>query len=101
MADGATIAGPAPTVDRRRFLAGAGGLVGAGAAARSPRWGLPGAGAAPPAQAPGSGFPLGVASGAPRPASVVLWTRLAPEPLAGGGMPPVPVPVRYEVAADD
>ena len=46
-------------------------------------------------------FTLGVASGEPRPDSVVLWTRLAPEPLAGGGMPAVPVPVRYEVATDD
>ena len=28
-------------------------------------------------------FTLGVASGAPEPTSVVLWTRLAPEPLGG------------------
>ena len=32
-------------------------------------------------------FTLGVASGDPWPDSVVLWTRLAPEPLEGGGMP--------------
>jgi phosphodiesterase/alkaline phosphatase D-like protein len=33
-------------------------------------------------------FSLGVASGDPLPDSVVLWTRVAPEPLAeGGGMP--------------
>ncbi len=32
-------------------------------------------------------FSLGVASGDPLPGSVVLWTRLAPEPLNGGGMP--------------
>ena len=33
-------------------------------------------------------FTLGVASGDPRPDGVVLWTRLAPEPLEpGGGMP--------------
>src|SRR5215210_3933603 len=31
--------------------------------------------------------PLGVASGDPLPNSVVLWTRLAPDPLNGGGMP--------------
>lgn len=30
----------------------------------------------------------------------MLWTRLAPEPLAGGGMPARRVPVRWEVAAD-
>jgi alkaline phosphatase D len=46
-------------------------------------------------------FPLGVASGEPMPTSVVLWTRLAPQPLqADGGMPAVTVPVRWEVAAD-
>jgi alkaline phosphatase D len=32
---------------------------------------------------------------------VVLWTRLAPEPTLGGGMPPVPVEVRWEVADDE
>ncbi|MCZ8133380.1 MAG: alkaline phosphatase D family protein [Steroidobacteraceae bacterium] len=45
-------------------------------------------------------FTLGVASGSPRDTSVVLWTRLAPEPLNGGGMPPGDVPVRYQVWAD-
>ncbi len=39
-------------------------------------------------------FALGVASGAPRPDGVVVWTRLAPLPLEGGGMPPEPVEVR-------
>ena len=33
-------------------------------------------------------FTLGVASGCPQPDSVVLWTRLAPEPFTGGGMEP-------------
>ena len=32
-------------------------------------------------------FSLGVASGDPWADSVALWTRLAPEPLDGGGMP--------------
>ncbi|QSJ18285.1 alkaline phosphatase [Nostoc sp. UHCC 0702] len=45
-------------------------------------------------------FKLGVASGDPDDTSVVIWTRLAPEPLEGGGMPPVNVPIRYEVATD-
>ncbi len=45
-------------------------------------------------------FTLGVASGDPWPDSVVLWTRLAPEPLEGGGMPSVPVDVGWEVARD-
>jgi len=47
-------------------------------------------------------FSLGVASGDPLPGGVVLWTRLAPEPLqADGGMPDRKVPVRYEVARDE
>jgi alkaline phosphatase D len=45
-------------------------------------------------------FTLGVASGDPAPGSVILWTRLAPDPLNGGGMPPVPVLVRWRVALD-
>ena len=43
-------------------------------------------------------FTLGIASGDPSPDGVVLWTRLAPEPLSGGGMPPVPVSVSWQVA---
>jgi alkaline phosphatase D len=49
-------------------------------------------------------FSLGVASGDPLPDGVVLWTRLAPEPLAEdgrGGMPRDSVPVRWEVATDE
>ncbi len=46
-------------------------------------------------------FALGVASGDPRPDSVILWTRLAPRPLDGGGMPSGDVPVRWEVATDE
>jgi alkaline phosphatase D len=45
-------------------------------------------------------FSLGVASGDPWPDGVVLWTRLAPEPLAGGGMPMASVEVTWEVAAE-
>lgn len=47
-------------------------------------------------------FTLGVASGQPRADSVLLWTRLAPQPHhPGGGMPPVPVTLRWELADDD
>src|SRR4051794_38764639 len=46
-------------------------------------------------------FALGIASGDPRPHGFVLWTRLAPAPLDGGGMPADRVPVRWQVAADD
>ncbi len=46
-------------------------------------------------------FALGVASGDPAPDGVVLWTRLAPQPLAGGGMPVgMDVFVRWQVARD-
>ena len=74
--------------DRRAFLLGGLALVGAGALTRvqaRPRWSA-------------SPFSLGVASGDPAHDGVVLWTRLAPEPLSGGGMPPEPVEVLWEVA---
>ncbi|WP_017744746.1 alkaline phosphatase D family protein [Scytonema hofmannii] len=45
-------------------------------------------------------FTLGIASGEPYADSVVLWTRLAPDPLNGGGMPHVNVPIRWQVATD-
>ncbi|MFB3168382.1 alkaline phosphatase [Neobacillus sp. 179-C4.2 HS] len=46
-------------------------------------------------------FTLGVASGDPLSDSVVLWTRLAPDPLNGGGMPAHVVPVNWELATDE
>ncbi len=46
-------------------------------------------------------FKLGVASGDPAPDSMVLWTRLAPRPLEGGGMPEEPVDVQWEMADDE
>ena len=46
-------------------------------------------------------FTLGVASGYPEPQAVVLWTRLAPEPLVPwGGMPREVVTVDWELADD-
>jgi alkaline phosphatase D len=49
-------------------------------------------------------FTLGVASGDPDHQGMVLWTRLAPRPLAEdglGGMPARSVEVQWEVAADE
>src|SRR4051812_35038332 len=46
-------------------------------------------------------FTLGVASGAPSPTGVVLWTRLAPEPLHGGGVGRDRIGVQWEVADDE
>ncbi|MET0138267.1 MAG: alkaline phosphatase D family protein, partial [Sphingobium sp.] len=79
------------SINRRQWLAGAGlstAIMAVGARAA----GL------------GSGplFTLGVASGEPVSDGMVLWTRLAPEPLVGdGGMPARSVAVRWEVATDD
>ncbi len=88
-------------LDRRRFLQ----LAGVGSAAvvglRIPTLGEALAAAD---VAPGGLFSLGVASGDPLPDGVVLWTRLAPDPLAPdghGGMPEPPVAVRWEVAHDE
>lgn len=51
----------------------------------------------------GDPFTLGVASGDPLTDRVILWTRLAPDPMAGGGgaMPDSPVDVVWEVATDE
>ena len=49
----------------------------------------------------GDPFTLGVASGDPMSDRVMLWTRLAPVPLEGGGMPDEEVSVIWEVANDD
>jgi alkaline phosphatase D len=84
-------------IGRRRLLvagAAAGGLVAAG--------GLPVAAAANGSRRlPRDPFTLGVASGDPSADGVVLWTRLAPDPLEGGGMPDRPVRVEWEVATDE
>ncbi|BAC88431.1 alkaline phosphatase D family protein [Gloeobacter violaceus] len=84
------------SLNRRQFLAVSGTLAGAfalalasGEDARS----APSLGATP--------FTLGVASGDPLPTSIVLWTRLAPDPLvADGGMPARRVSVEWFVATD-
>lgn len=52
---------------------------------------------------PDDPFQLGVASGDPLADGFILWTRLAPAPLksADAGMPPVDVPVTWELARDE
>ena len=55
----------------------------------------------PPVELSADPFTLGVASGEPDPVSVVLWTRLAPDPLNGGGMPDDDVEVTWEVSDSD
>jgi alkaline phosphatase D len=89
---------------RRRFVAAAGGAV-AGLVTGPALFGTDGARAVPDAAGqaplPADLFTLGVASGEPAPDGVVLWTRLAPRPTTGGGMPDRVVPVTWEVAEDE
>ncbi len=83
-----------PAIGRRGLmLAGAAAALAGSAPARAQ---------APPPPSPQQRlFALGIASGEPLSDSVVLWTRLAPAPLEGGGMPPAPVTVRWELAEDE
>ncbi|WP_314374261.1 alkaline phosphatase D family protein [Sphingomonas paucimobilis] len=47
-------------------------------------------------------FRLGVAAGDPAADGFVIWTRLAPDPLAEhGGMPMAPIEVEWQVARDE
>jgi alkaline phosphatase D len=80
---------------RRNFLIGAGVMTGLALASQWPRRVV--------AQPKFSAYPfsLGVASGDPLPESVILWTRLAPDPLNGGGMPQRDVPVQWQIATND
>ena len=84
------------SMDRRRFLAVTGSLSAAAV------WSSRAIGAVrrnvPLSDDP---FQLGVASGEPTPEGVVIWTRLAPKPLDGGGMPDAAVEVDWQVAEDE
>jgi alkaline phosphatase D len=56
------------------------------------------------ARLPSDPFTLGVASGDPTTDGVVLWTRLAPDPLAADGLGAMPnddLDIQWEVAEDD
>ncbi len=87
---------PARTWNRRQFLAAAGAVA---------AWPV----LAPPTSAfarkkvamKDHPFKLGVASGDPTSEGFVLWTRLAPDPLIGGGMPNESVEVEWQVASDE
>src|SRR5262245_6806355 len=95
-----SLAGRTRRPGRRSFLA----LTGVSAAALT-------FGIEAPAHAEGSDppvpadpFGLGIASGEPGSDGVVLWTRLAPNPLSPdghGGMPRRTYTVRWEVALDE
>ena len=83
-------------LDRRRFLVLAGGATATTLGAQA-LW-QETAAAAELDPAP---FPLGVASADPDASSVALWTRLANDPAAGGGMPDQTIKVGWEVARDE
>jgi alkaline phosphatase D len=89
--------GPAPLLfGRRGFLTGVGAALVHTALAQ---YSFPRAASASPVS--DYMFSLGVASGDPTADGVVLWTRLAPKPLEGGGMPQNRVPVKWLLATDE
>jgi alkaline phosphatase D len=104
---GGRIALPDPS--RRQFLAGAAATVVGVATGCSDDGGGSGSGSATSttlhtARLTGDPFAMGVASGDPLPDAVVIWTRLAPDPVALDGLGAMPadrVEVTWEVAADD
>lgn len=78
----------------RRFLLKIGGHLALAGALPASAWAQPIFRADP--------FSLGVASGDPASDGFVLWTRLAPEPLApSGGMGKASIEVKWEIAADE
>ncbi len=89
------------TTRRRTFLGYLASLpVVASCADDGVRFGPEEAPPAPPTL-PAAPFALGVASGDPDASSVILWTRLAPDPSNGGGMTDRDIPVIWEVAHDE
>lgn len=86
----------APAINRRAFLLTTGSL------AAATLWAPRAEGVVlQEAKFPSYPFPLGVASGDPAADGFVIWTRLAPKPLEGGGMPREAVNVEWQVAEDD
>jgi len=84
------------SVSRRQFLA-AGASLAAAAVWSSRALGV----LKQNVKLPDHPFQVGVASGDPSPDGFVIWTRLAPKPLEGGGMPAEAVEVAWQVAEDE
>ncbi len=86
----------ASNIKRRDFLVGSAALTGASLLYPVAGWSKSDA-----LKFASDPFSLGIASGDPWANSVVLWTRIAPDPLNGGGMLQQKVPVKWEVATDE
>lgn len=81
-------------IDRRIFLAQSARLAGLAALAAA----FP---SAVTGRTLGYPFRLGVASGSPRPTSIVLWTRIISEPVSTQAPATTPFAVRWEIAEDE
>lgn len=83
-------------VERRRFLTGS--VLGTAGLALAGVPTITSCSPSPPVPTDGT-FTHGVASGDPHPDSVVLWTRVRPDAMAGAGSPPG-VSVQWQVATE-
>jgi len=83
-------------MDRRKFIVLAGGSL-AGSSLALPGW-VRARDWVKPERIGTNPFALGVASGDPTQTSICLWTRLAPEPLDGGGLPHTPAEVTWDLS---
>ena len=83
-------------LDRRAFLAASARI--AALAALAPLAACTGA---PALKLDKDPFTLGVASGDPLADAVILWTRLAMDPLKGGGMGTAPIEVEWKIARNE
>jgi alkaline phosphatase D len=90
---------PFPPLSRRAFLTlGATVIVTACSTSDSSGQPTESTSPVPDVTLPVDPFTLGVASGDPTATSVVIWTRLAPDPLAGGGMASDDVDILWEIS---
>lgn len=87
---------------RRRFLTVTGAAAALAFAVNLPTAGTASAAELDAAKIKSDPFTLGVGSGDPQPASVLLWTRLAPSPYqSDSGLPRARVSVRWEISHDE
>ncbi|MFD7519028.1 alkaline phosphatase D family protein [Streptomyces niveus] len=87
---------------RRRFLTVTGAAAALAFAVNLPTAGTASAAELDAAKIKSDPFTLGVGSGDPHPASVLLWTRLAPSPYeSDSGLPRARVSVRWEISHDE